>query len=461
MALTCTEEASDGGISHGKPVHFTDAVSSPFLYIPSKTDKDSSGNSPSKQDYITPFLFDESQFARAGDESYFPAFQVDLNVDQPDLALPRTYSATGSPISTFSMSSADDDDVPEVQSLIKQTRNHHLSDPGKQQQSSTSASTSTNKSTTSQRSDTGSRTSSFSTERRRTSRGPTSRSPSSTRPKRSIQHLRGKSGTYAKGTPSRSDNGTPGRNDRDLLALHRESCLLFSQAGQYKELSGQRDGERTPLSTRHSQSHISNTNINDLRHRIQPTSQQHSASTSPLLRPENTPTSPLQSDGIPSPPTNQSTWNPIHHQPGDNPSSTDTLPPPPALPKTVLDWTSPSTRRREYEKIDRASRGIRGAWRKFAPQWCQSKDARAPFFEECKTRHAKDDGSVRRFRMDIPEEDDDEQRQQRQHRGVAVFRNGLVSVLTRRKSENETAGYEKAAVKSWRGLNHRRNSSFV
>lgn len=73
------------------------------------------------------------------------------------------------------------------------------------------------------------------------------------------------------------------------------------------------------------------------------------------------------------------------------------------IPATVMEWTSPSTRRREYEKIDRASRGVRGMWRRVAPRWCQTQDTRAPFFEEGKTSR---EGSVRRFRMDLPDEED-------------------------------------------------------
>lgn len=72
------------------------------------------------------------------------------------------------------------------------------------------------------------------------------------------------------------------------------------------------------------------------------------------------------------------------------------------IPATVMEWTSASTRRREYEKIDRASRGVRGLWRRVAPRWCQARDSRTPFFEEGKT---SGEGSVRRFRMDLPDEE--------------------------------------------------------
>jgi hypothetical protein len=75
---------------------------------------------------------------------------------------------------------------------------------------------------------------------------------------------------------------------------------------------------------------------------------------------------------------------------------------------TVIDWTSPSTRRREYEKIDRASTGVRGFWRRVAPRWCQFGDNRMPFFEEGKKGKGNYEGSVRRFRMDLPDEPADE-----------------------------------------------------
>jgi len=72
---------------------------------------------------------------------------------------------------------------------------------------------------------------------------------------------------------------------------------------------------------------------------------------------------------------------------------------------TVIHWTSASTRRREYEKIDRNNRGIRGFWRKVAPKCLQTPTSRTPFFEEGKDRKGNYEGSVRRFRMDISDEE--------------------------------------------------------
>ncbi|KAI5290601.1 hypothetical protein KEM54_001044 [Ascosphaera aggregata] len=84
-----------------------------------------------------------------------------------------------------------------------------------------------------------------------------------------------------------------------------------------------------------------------------------------------------------------------------------------ALKPTVMEWTSPNTRRREYAKIDKSTRGIRGFWRRFAPACCQASSAPVPFYDghEVKKKKGKGyEGSVRRFRMDVEEEDglDDE-----------------------------------------------------
>lgn len=77
------------------------------------------------------------------------------------------------------------------------------------------------------------------------------------------------------------------------------------------------------------------------------------------------------------------------------------------VPATITEWTSPSTRRREYEKIDRNNRGLRGLWRRWTPSCMHAADTRVPFFEET-TKRKECAGSVRRFRMDLPDEDGEE-----------------------------------------------------
>ena len=70
---------------------------------------------------------------------------------------------------------------------------------------------------------------------------------------------------------------------------------------------------------------------------------------------------------------------------------------------TVIDWTVPTTRRREYAKIDRSTRGLRGLWRKVTPRWCRG-GGRMTFYEG---KNDDDRGSVRRYRLDILDEVDE------------------------------------------------------
>jgi len=71
-------------------------------------------------------------------------------------------------------------------------------------------------------------------------------------------------------------------------------------------------------------------------------------------------------------------------------------------PTTIIDWKTPASRRREYEKIDRCSRGFRGLWRKVTPTWFGGRN-RTCFYEG----KGDDAGSVRRYRLDLPEEKDE------------------------------------------------------
>ncbi|KAJ5707286.1 hypothetical protein N7488_007087 [Penicillium malachiteum] len=185
---------------------------------------------------------------------------------------------------------------------------------------------------------------------------------------------------------------TPQQERREsLLELHRESCRLFqdpptkwptedslpslqrnpSFANRYRRTSSDM-GTSAPPSPIASSS--SSRHFNDEHHR-----RSISSGSVPQLQ------SRTRSNTLP-------TTHHIHN------SSTSSI----HVPATVMEWTSPSTRRREYEKIDRASRGMRGLWRRVAPRWCQARDARTPFFEEGKTSR---EGSVRRFRMDLPDEE--------------------------------------------------------
>jgi hypothetical protein len=64
------------------------------------------------------------------------------------------------------------------------------------------------------------------------------------------------------------------------------------------------------------------------------------------------------------------------------------------LPATTTHWMSPSTRQREYERIDRANTGLRGMIRRAVPR-CVS-GPQEKFYENDQS----DAGSVRRYRLD-------------------------------------------------------------
>ncbi len=68
------------------------------------------------------------------------------------------------------------------------------------------------------------------------------------------------------------------------------------------------------------------------------------------------------------------------------------------VPAANIDWTSPSTRRREYAKIDKARRGLRGLIRRVTPRILR-KDGRVGFHDD--DGKGSDAGTVRRFRMDV------------------------------------------------------------
>ena len=81
---------------------------------------------------------------------------------------------------------------------------------------------------------------------------------------------------------------------------------------------------------------------------------------------------------------------------------------------TVMDWTLPSTRLREYRKIESSCRGIPGLWRRFGPR-CLQRNRRLSFYD-----HASDDdaGSVRRYKLQLPEGDDEKNKSVVQARAV-------------------------------------------
>lgn len=67
------------------------------------------------------------------------------------------------------------------------------------------------------------------------------------------------------------------------------------------------------------------------------------------------------------------------------------------VPATTTHWTSPSTRKRDYERIDRQNTGFRGLVRRVVPRCVSGPPER--FYE----KDQSDAGSVRRYRLDVIE----------------------------------------------------------
>ncbi|KAJ5334477.1 hypothetical protein N7452_006880 [Penicillium brevicompactum] len=170
----------------------------------------------------------------------------------------------------------------------------------------------------------------------------------------------------------------PQERRESLIALHRESCRLFQET---ETETGRPALQRAASTSARRESRSS-------------TEKGSSAPSSPIVSSRSSfrfePESPTQ------PPHFLSQRDRSNTMPTISPSSSSIH-----VPATVMEWTSDDTRRREYEKIDRASSGVRGFWRRVAPRCFQTRDARVPFFEEGKPER---EGSVRRFRMDLPDD---------------------------------------------------------
>lgn len=224
-----------------------------------------------------------------------------------------------------------------------------------------------------------------------------SRSTARSRPpsRHSSFHSTRRPATTASIVPVPSARATPHERRESLLALHRESCRLFEEQESTDNI---RPTLQRALSTTYPRRRESRTS-SDMGYSAPPSpiassrssrrdydhrGSLSSAAASPPFHPRD------RSNTLPNSTASQHVHSPsassIH------------------IPATVMEWTSDTTRRREYEKIDRASRGVRGIWRKVAPRWCH-RDSRAPFFEEGKSGR---EGSVRRFRMDLPHEESDD-----------------------------------------------------
>jgi len=102
------------------------------------------------------------------------------------------------------------------------------------------------------------------------------------------------------------------------------------------------------------------------------------------------------------------------------------------VPDTTMHWMSPCTRKTQYEKIDRANTGLRGFFRKVVPR-CVSGPPTQTFYENDKS----DAGSVRRFRMDVSDDDEADEK------STAALR------MQRRKLERTSTQKPETKKKLW------------
>lgn len=123
---------------------------------------------------------------------------------------------------------------------------------------------------------------------------------------------------------------------------------------------------------------------------------------------------------------------PTLQDPTQNPEPKGLSSPPPA---TVHYWTSDSTRRLEYAAIDAANRGVRGFFIKLVPDCILSEAARRTRFHD---DDDSDAGSVRRYRLVLPEEkassDAGEGRRASEKRRFGVFRPWMSLGFGRKKN---------------------------
>lgn len=237
--------------------------------------------------------------------------------------------------------------------------------------------------------------------------------------------LSNRTAAHGRSSPSntqRSSLAMSPKKREDLLALHRDCCRLFQDPGLTREESHQDEGDQLSngilgpqISSVNAMSTIESSRTpwvakDPLRSSAVPVCRLAQYCNSTSSEPASPNISPLQN------PLQHSISSPISGGDHDHDLEEQGVARQTSsiqseggqhylsVPSTVIDWTSAATRRQQYEKIDRSNRGIRGLWRKLAPKCIQPSPGLTPFFEEGKAGKGNYEGSVRRFRMDLPDE---------------------------------------------------------
>ncbi|KAF2083178.1 hypothetical protein K490DRAFT_60715 [Saccharata proteae CBS 121410] len=205
--------------------------------------------------------------------------------------------------------------------------------------------------------------------------------------------------------PSIAARNLPATDIDDVLALHFRACTLFQPPSPLNSAPQTPAGparhsidyaRRRPPPFYHSASLPENTSVHAM-------SARHSRAASSIASTFDAPASPYY--GKPSFDAHRYSY--AHDNDNDDPDTDDaetSTPAPP--PATVMHWTSPSTRRREYAEIDKSTTGIRGFVRKLLPRrLAPAAMSRQSFYDPEKDDDESDAGSVRRYRLDLPDAD--------------------------------------------------------
>ena len=106
------------------------------------------------------------------------------------------------------------------------------------------------------------------------------------------------------------------------------------------------------------------------------------------------------------------------------------------VPATPIDWTLPSTRRKQYDEIDKSCRGFRGLVRRLTLKLFRPHGQRVGFYD---AERSSDFGTVRRYRMndDDCDSDVDETENEKDCCGDGVIENGRTEHLTGRKTRGK------------------------
>ncbi|RDL41716.1 uncharacterized protein BP5553_01695 [Venustampulla echinocandica] len=118
-------------------------------------------------------------------------------------------------------------------------------------------------------------------------------------------------------------------------------------------------------------------------------------------------------------------------QPEPEPEASSTPLPPPS---TVHYWTSDSTRRLEYAAIDAASQGLKGFIIKLVPDCVLPASSRRTRFCEGTEDNDSDLGSVRRYRLTLPEDEKDGEEPRQCEGSKGGFRRRWSAIFGRRRS---------------------------